>query len=134
SLDWTVKLDKEFFTGRDALIAEHARGPEWRLVGIQVDWDALEALYAAVDLPPRLPTAAWRTSVPLYDGGQQVGYCTSGCWSPLLKQYIALGHVPARCAAPGTRLDIEVTVEHRRRRAACHVRKTPFFDPPRKKA
>lgn len=134
SLDWTVKLDKEYFTGRDALAVERARGPAWRFVGIQVDWNALEALYAAVDLPPRLPTAAWRTSVPLYDGELQVGYCTSGCWSPLLKQYIALGHVPARYAAPGTRLDFEVTVEHRRKRAACHVRKTPFFDPPRKKA
>lgn len=134
SLDWTVKLDKEAFVGRDALAAERARGPAWRFVGIQVDWNSLEALYAAVDLPPRVPTAAWRASVPLYDGGRQVGYCTSGCWSPLLKQYIALAHVPARYAAPGTRLDFEVTVEHQRQRAACHVRQTPFFDPPRKKA
>lgn len=134
NLGWTVKLGKEFFVGRDALAAESARGPAWNFVGIQVDWDALEARYAEVGLPPRLPTTAWRTSIPLYDDEAQVGYCTSGCWSPLLKQYIALAHVPARYAAPGTKLDFEVTVEHRRKRAACRVVKTPFFNPPRKKA
>lgn len=134
NLGWSVKLEKDYFNGRDALAAEQARGAAWNFVGIQVDWDSLEALYAAVNLPPRLPTTAWRMSVPLYDGDVQVGYCTSGCWSPLLKQYLALAHVPARFGAPCTRLDFEVTVEHRRKRAACRVVKTPFFDPPRKRA
>ncbi len=134
NLGWTVKLDKEYFNGQHALAEEQARGVAWNFVGIHVDWDSLEALYAEVNLPPRLPTAAWRMSVPLYDGEAQVGYCTSGAWSPLLKQYIALAHVPARFGAPGTKLDFEVTVEHRRKRAACRVTRTPFFDPPRKKA
>lgn len=134
NLGWTVTLDKEFFIGCDALASEAARGPAWAFVGVHVEWDALERLYAEVGLPPRLPTAAWRTSVPLYEGDVQVGYCTSGTWSPLLKQYIALAHVPARLAAPGTALDFEVTVEHRRRRAAAKVARTPFFDPARKRA
>ncbi len=132
-LAWTVKLEKGPFVGRAALAAEQGRGPVWCFVGLQVDWDALEALYAAVGLPPRLPTVAWRTSVPLYAGGRQVGYATSGCWSPLLKRYLALGHVEARHAAEGEELEIEVTVEHRRRRALAEVVKKPFFDPPRKR-
>ena len=55
-------------------------------------------------------------------------------WSPLLKKYLALGHVERRTCAPGTQVEIEVTVEHRRKRAARDVRKLPFFDPERKKA
>ena len=108
-------------------------GPQWQFVGIEVDWDALEALYAEVGLAPRLPTAAWRTSVPVYAGGEQVGYATSGGWSPLLKKYIALAHLRSRWAAPGTALEMEVTVEHRRKRAAARVAKKPFFDPERKR-
>ena len=80
-MGWTVALDKERFNGRDALLAEQQRGPAWRFMGVEVDWDSLERLYAEVGLPPRLPTTAWRASVPLYVGGLQVGYATSGCWS-----------------------------------------------------
>jgi aminomethyltransferase len=134
SLGWTVALDKERFIGQDALKREHARGPAWRFVGIEVDWDSLERLYADVGLPPKLPTTAWRSSVPLYVGGLQVGYATSGCWSPLLKRYIALAHLEARFGEPGTAVEMEVTVEHRRRRAAATVRPLPFFNPERKRA
>ena len=134
SLGWTVVLDKERFIGQDALRAEYDRGPAWRFVGIEIDWVSLERLYADVGLPPKLPTTAWRTSVPLYVGGQQVGYATSGCWSPLLKRYIALAHVEALYGEPGTALEMEVTVEHRRRRAAAAVRPLPFFNPERKRA
>ena len=134
SLGWTVAFDKERYNGRDALLAEHQRGPAWRFVGIEVDWDSLERLYAAVGLPPKLPTTAWRASVPLYVGGLQVGYATSGCWSPLLKRYIALAHLAGPYGAPGTAVEMEVTVEHHRQRAAATVRPLPFFNPERKRA
>jgi aminomethyltransferase len=134
-LGWTVALEKERFLGKAALAAEAARGPAWELVGVEVEWDSLERLYANVGLAPRLPTTAWRTSVPLYAGGShQVGYATSGCWSPLLKKYIALAHLRSRWAKPGTAVEMEVTVEHVRRRAAARVVKKPFFDPERKRA
>jgi aminomethyltransferase len=134
SLGWTVALDKNQFNGRDALIAEHARGPAWRFMGIEVDWDSLERLYADVGLPPKLPTTAWRASVPIYVGGLQVGYATSGCWSPLLKRYIALAHLEGSAGEAETIVDMEVTVEHRRRRATATVRPLPFFNPDRKRA
>ena len=134
NLGWAVKLEKEWFVGKEALEAEAKRGPEWDFVGIEVDWESLEQLYAAVGLPPKLPGTAWRVSVPLYSGGEQIGYATSGTWSPLLKRYIALGHVRSRYAAKGTSLEMEVTVEHHRRRAQARVTPLPFFDPPRKRA
>ena len=78
--------------------------------------------------------AAWRTSTPVFDGGRQVGYATSGCWSPLLKKYLALAHLGSAHATPGTEVEIELTVEHRRKRALATVTETPFFDPERKRA
>ena len=136
SLDWTVAFDKPQFNGRRALVAERARGPEWKFVGVEVDWPSLEQLYAHHGLAPRLPTQAWRTSVPLYDGDsdRQAGYASSGCWSPLLKRYIALAHLESRYAGEGRALTMEVTVEHRRRRAQAKVSKLPFFNPERKRA
>jgi aminomethyltransferase len=134
SLGWTVALAKDRFNGRDALVAEKERGPAWRFMGVEVDWNALERLYADVGLPPKLPTTAWRASVPLYMGGVQVGYATSGCWSPLLKRYIALAHLEGPYGEPDTVVEMEVTVEHRRKRAGATVRALPFFNPPRKRA
>jgi len=133
-LAWTVNLKKEGFVGKAALAEEAQRKPEWQFVGIEVEWDALERLYAKAGLAPQLPATAWRTSVPIYAGGGQAGYATSGGWSPLLKKYIALAHLDARWARPGTEVEMEVTVEHRRERAAARVVKKPFFDPERKRA
>ena len=133
-LAWAVNLDKEQFVGRQALAAEKARGPAWQFVGIEIGYPGLERLYADAGLATRLPQAAWRTSVPIYSGAEQAGYATSGGWSPILKKYIALAHLRSRWARPGTELDIEITVEHRRKRTAARVVKKPFFDPERKKA
>ena len=128
-LAWAVDLGKETFVGRAALAEQAARGPEWRFVGIEIDWNSLEQLYAEAGLATHVPSAAWRMSVPLYSRGEQVGYATSGVWSPLLKRYIALAHVRGE---PGE-LEIEFTVEHRRRRAKASLAKKPFFDPERKR-
>lgn len=132
-LGWTVRLDKDYFVGRDALREEKKRGSAWQLRGLEVHWDSLEEVYGEFELPPRLPGSAWRTSVPVYRNGIQVGYATSGCWSPILKKYIALAHLEARAAEQGSTLTMEVTVEHRRRQAEATVVRTPFFDPERKR-
>ena len=131
----TVATDKERYNGQAAREAERQRGPSWQFTGLAVDWDSLEQLYAAVGLPPRVPSQAWRMSVPVYDpGGRQVGYATSGGWSPLLKQYMALVHLESSSANPGTQLRMEITVEHRRKQATARVTPLPFFNPPRKRA
>ncbi len=137
NLGWAVSLDKADYVGKPALAAEKERGSSWQLVGIDVDWESLEGLYLAVDLPPRLPAVAFRSSVPLYadqQGERQIGYCSSGCWSPLLKKYIALAHVESAWAAPGTELFMEMTVEHHRRRALARTASLPFFNPDRKRS
>lgn len=134
NLGWAVSKDKTHYVGKRALDAERARPAEWKFVGIDIEWESLERLWAEVGLPPRLPTQAWRASVPLFKGGKQIGYATSGTWSPILKKYIALAHVRAPHFQDGTTVEMEMTVEHHHKRAAAKVTKLPFFDPPRKRA
>lgn len=134
-LGWTVSLDREPFIGQEALRLEKARGSRWAMVGLRYDWDEYEALFDAVGLPPQVAQGAWRAAVPVFDErDRQVGQATSGAWSPLLKQNLALATVETASATPGTRLRIEATVEYRRHLVGATVAKTPFFDPERKRA
>jgi len=134
-LGWTVDLDRDPFIGQDALKAEKENGSVWATVGLVYDWPAFERLFNEFGLPPQLPGGAWRSAIPVYSKeGLQVGQATSGAWSAILKDNLALATVKSAYAVPGTVLQIEVTVEYERRRVPAIVTKTPFFDPPRKKA
>lgn len=136
-LGWIVDFERPRFPnfiGREALVAERERGAVWALVGLEVAWEALEALYESFSLPPSLPATARRDGLPVYDDeGRQVGKVTSHTWSPILKKYIALTTVEAAYSAPGTVLQMEHTVEFERRKVPAKVVKTPFFDPERKR-
>jgi len=134
NLGWAVSADKGPFNGRRALAAERKNGAAWGFVGLEIDWESFERLFRAHGLPPQIPNIAWRMSAPMYRDGKQVGYATSGCWSPLLKKSLALAHLRAPHFTPDTPVKIEITVEHRREVADAVVRKLPFYDPERKKA
>ena len=133
-LGWSVKMKKDNFIGKRALEKELKNGPQWKFVGIEIQWDELEKHYRKVGLAPGLPSAAWRTSTPLYNGSEQVGYATSGAWSPILKRYIALAHIKSSYSKEGTLLDFELKIEHFRKLTPAKVVKTPFFDPERKRS
>jgi len=133
-LGWAVSPAKGPFNGRRALAAERARGAAWGFVGLELDWDSFERLFRAHHLPPHLSNIAWRSSAPVYRDGVQVGYATSGSWSPLLKKSLALAHLRAPHFEPGTAVRLEITVEHQRKTADAVVHKLPFYDPERKKA
>ena len=134
NLAWTVSDTKGPYNGHRVLRAEKKRPPQWSFVGVEVSWPSLERLYAERGLPPTLPTIAWRGSAPILRDGRQIGYATSGCWSPLLKKYLALAHIRAPHFTPGTAVEMEMTIEHRRKRVDATIRKLPFFDPERKRA
>jgi aminomethyltransferase len=129
-----VDLNKEYFIGRAALEAENRRGPKRLLMGLDINWDDVERLYDAAGLAPQVPSIASRMAVPVYRGGLQIGKATSTTWSPTLKKMIALASLSREHAAPGTELQIELTVEATRHKARATVRELPFFNPPRKTA
>ena len=130
-----VHLEKENFVGRTALDAEQkAGGPARRLMGLELDWNSIEQLYQDAGLAPQVPSAASRVHVPVYRGRTQVGKATSTAWSPTLKKMIALASLSREHAAPGTRLEMELTVEAVRHTVPARVVELPFFNPPRKTA
>ena len=134
-LGWTVDLKKEHFIGADALRAlNHKGAPSRQVIGLEISLDGYEYLYREVDLPPYFPLVAWRGGVPVYKDDRQVGHATTGAWSPTLKKYIALATIEKGFIQPGTGLDLEVTVEHKRKMVDATVVNLPFFDPPRKRA
>ena len=133
-LDRLVQLDARPFVGRGPLVSEQRRGSAKKIVGLEINWPAVEQLYDDLGLPPEVGSTASRVPVPVYRNGRQVGRATTTTWSPVLKQLIALATVTAPHHAPGTRLEIEFTVEAVRHRVPASVVKTPFFHPARKTA
>jgi aminomethyltransferase len=129
-----VALDKGRFVGQEALRKEAEQGPAREIVGLEIDWNAIEAIYERLGLAPQVPAAASRVSVPIYDGGEWVGKATSTTWSPTLKKLIALATISRGHNSIGTRLEMEYTVEAVRHRVGATVVKTPFFNPQRKTA
>lgn len=127
-----VHYEKENFIGRQALLEEKKHGPKRTLVGLEIDWNDVERLYERKGLAPQAPSTASRVAVPVYKGREQIGKATSTTWSPLLKQLIALASLESQYAQPGTRLQIEMTVEAARHKCSATVRPLPFFNPPRK--
>jgi aminomethyltransferase len=130
-----VDLKKESFVGRSALAEEtQSGGPARSLVGLEINWSEVEALYEKIGMAPQVPGTASRVAVPVYRGGRQVGKATSTTWSPTLKRMIALASVGRESATLGITLNMELTVEAARKTVSAKVVALPFFNPPRKTA
>ena len=130
-----VDLKKESFVGRDALAEEAKKGgPGRHLVGLEINWNEVEALYEKIGMAPQVPSTASRVAVPVYRGGRQVGKATSTTWSPTLKRMIALASISRESATLGSTLSMELTVEASRKTVSAKVAPLPFFNPPRKTA
>ncbi len=129
-----VDLKKDTFVGREALAAAAKKGAERALVGLEIDWNEVEALYEQMEMAPQVPSMASRVAVPVYRAGKQVGKATSTTWSPTLKKMIALACVRREHSAVGTTVAIEMTVEAVRRTVSAKVVAMPFLNPPRKTA
>ena len=129
-----VHLDKENFVGKPALVEDAKGGVPRQLVGLELDWTEVEALYEKHGLSPAAPAQASRVHVPVYLGDKQVGKATTTTWSPTLKKMIALASIETAHAKTGDKLQMEITVESARQKVMAKVVKLPFFNPERKTA
>ncbi len=128
-----VDLKKDNFVGRDALVRDKNNGgAERRLVGLEINWDEVEALYDKMGMAPQVPSVASRVAVPVYRAGKQVGKATSTAWSPTLKKMIALACVNRDQSSVGATVNIEMTIEAVRHTVSAKVIALPFFNPARK--
>jgi aminomethyltransferase len=105
-LAWVVKLAKDEFVGRAALVAARERGLSRRLVGLELDEPGI----------PRHGYAVWRDD-------RRVGTVTSGTKAPTLGTFIGLAYVETAAAATGTRVAVEI----RGRRLPARVVDKPFY-------
>jgi aminomethyltransferase len=131
-----VKFDKAAeFTGKRALLTERdAGGPERRLVGLELDWLAIESMYARHGLAPQISPLVQRAPVPVYREGIQVGRATSVGWGPTIKKMVGFGSVDKGLTTLGTRLSVEWTVEGERGKVGATVIPMPFLDLDRKRS
>src|SRR4029077_6263390 len=121
-----VHLDKENFIGKRALARDNKQGVARQLVGLEVDWTGVEALYERYGLTPAAPTQASRIAVPVYSDEKHIGKATTTSWSPVLKKLIALASVESEYAKPGTKLQMEITIEAIRLKTNVTVTTLPF--------
>jgi aminomethyltransferase len=106
NLSWAIGWDKPAFWGRDALLAEKAKGRNRKLVG----------LLGTERTIPRAHMTVYRKA-----GGAVVGEVTSGTFSPTRKLGIGLALVPVD-VEPETSLWVDI----RGRAAEFTVTKPPF--------
>ncbi|MCU0620359.1 MAG: glycine cleavage system aminomethyltransferase GcvT [Gemmatimonadales bacterium] len=106
-LGWIVKLEKGApFTGREALVAQKARGLTRKMVGFRLQGRGIA-----------------RHGYPVYLGDNQVDVVRSGAQSPSLGAAIGTTFLPTASATPGTVFHVECRGE----RIPAEVVKRPFW-------
>ncbi len=128
--------DSRPFVGRDAIRRELAEGTSrWATVGVVVDWQDWDRLYRDAGLfPPKNEHPLPYESMIYDETGTQAGYATSFMYSPVLQRHIGLARVRPGLAQPGTRLHLELTINHHNARVIARAARLPLFNPARKTA
>jgi len=118
-LGWLVNLDKDYFTGKTALIKIKQKPLEKKLVGLDIQGDK-----------PAIGSV-------LYDEQkEEIGIVTAAMWSPTLKSNIAIGYVNKDFMKIGSTVYAEIyhpeELEYKKIWANCKVVKKQFFSPQRR--
>ncbi len=103
---WVVKLAKDGFLGREAILQAKKRGPKQLLVGLMAE-------------EPCIP----RHGHEIEADGARVGRVTSGTFSPTLGKGIAMAYVEPEYEEDGTRVSVEI----RGKPCVCRVVPIPFL-------
>ncbi len=107
-LSFVVKFQKPDFVGKNALLKQKDEGVKRRRVGLQM-------------IEHGIP----RPSFKIYDGGgENIGWVTSGTFSPLLKCGIAMAYVQMQQATEGNIVNVEI----RGKMVKAKIVPFPFYD------
>jgi sarcosine oxidase subunit alpha len=105
---WAVKLDKEDFIGRVALLQLATQKPNQNLVGFVMNGGSLPEDGAAI----------------LVDG-KLAGRVTSARYSPVNRKVVGLAWVPTELAREGAEVDVRIDG----RLVRAHITQRAFYDP-----
>jgi glycine cleavage system T protein (aminomethyltransferase) len=131
-----IDADDRPFIGRSAIRRELTeKSSRWSSVGLMVDWQDYDRLYNRAGLiPPKDETPLDYESMLYDERGERIGYATSLMYSPVLQRHIAMARVRPDLAALGTRVNLELTINHEYRTVGADVARLPLFNPQRKTA
>ena len=97
------------FLGKAALRHELEAGPKRSMVGIEVDWRDIVALYEDSGIPPEVTPRVIRFPLPIYCDEARIGRATSVTWSPTVSKVIGFAHVTPTHADQGTPVRVDWT-------------------------
>jgi len=90
-LQWVVKFEAADFIGRQALVEMNDAGPTRKLVGFNVEGRGIA-----------------RQGHKVIAGDEEVGFVTSGTFSPTLEKALGMAYVPVSMAATGTAVSLDI--------------------------
>ncbi len=102
-----VKLDKGDFLGKDAIEEELSKGPEYKLVAFEM-------------LERGIPRSGYK----IVKDDDEVGFVTSGSYSPTLRKNVGLGYVKTEAAKTGEEIHILI----RNKKVKAKIVKKPFYN------
>jgi aminomethyltransferase len=105
-LGWTVKLKKDSFIGRDALLKTKEQGPQKLLIGVEMRERGIP-----------------RGGYDIYNNEQRIGTLTSGAPGPSVGKNIGMGYIEAAQAVVGNALQIDI----RGKFVAAQIVALPFY-------
>jgi aminomethyltransferase len=106
-LTFGVSFDKDFI-GRDALLKQKLESPSLVLVGFEM-----------------LDRGVAREHYLVQQDGKEMGWVTSGMFSPTTGRYLGMAYVPAEISA----LDTEIDIVIRGKPLKAKIVKRPFYTP-----
>jgi aminomethyltransferase len=106
-LGFVVKLKKDSFIGKDALVKQKAEGIKKKRIGLTM-------------LERSIP----RQGNDVFKDNQKIGVVTSGTFSPILEKGVAVAYVSVENAVEGNAVEIKI----RDKMAKAQIARFPLYD------
>lgn len=123
-----VNLNKPIdFIGKKALQKEARAGQGKAMLGLEINWQDIEKMYARQGIPSLISSKVLRTPSDLYEkGGDKIGFATSVTWSPNLNNMIGFAHIRTEYAEVGKQVELMWNVLGEKDRVNARTLPLPF--------